>query len=317
VQVRCSVEITNAAFCLPPAALLDLRDHMVARIVFGSDLYLYTELGPLMFTKVLMNRHPVTYYSVNHPEEHRVAEIVEGIRAYNHSLLHLTSSLRLLLHRDETTTHSFEELVDMVRAELGLAPLKLPPSVLREENYALAVRAMYLNHPSIDHAEGWYPQLYKQWRALAGDRGQREGSGEAEEVLRELLGVLRVVMGNTAADNDAHVRARALWDEIIGDEGAPPLVGASAKGTKRAAKGKYGGGAAVKGGGEVEIDIGADGEQSVRRGDSKAKSTSKSKASSKSKSKAKANVKAKKTKKAKGADLKSNGMNNKRKSKKR
>lgn len=187
-----------------------------------------------------MNRHAVTYYSVNHPEEYHLAEMAEGVRAYNHSLLHLTSSLRLLLHRDTEITTSFEDLVDQLRAELRLSPLMLPPSTLTLKHYRLALRAMYYNHPSIEYAEQLYPELLNQWREEVNQekeegQGEKRKKGESMEVIssssssmsqhqhqsqqtfQELLGVLQVVMANTSPDSSSHRHARTLWSEINPD----------------------------------------------------------------------------------------------------
>lgn len=49
---RNAIEITNSAFCLPPAILHDMSRYQLNRIVRGGDNYFYTELGPSMFHNV-------------------------------------------------------------------------------------------------------------------------------------------------------------------------------------------------------------------------------------------------------------------------
>jgi len=49
---RNAIEITNAAFCLPPTILYDMSRYQINRIIKGSDDFFYTELGPSMFHNV-------------------------------------------------------------------------------------------------------------------------------------------------------------------------------------------------------------------------------------------------------------------------
>jgi hypothetical protein len=51
-DLKNSLEISNAAFCLPQEVLRDMLTYQHSRIVKGSDNYFYTELGPSMFHKV-------------------------------------------------------------------------------------------------------------------------------------------------------------------------------------------------------------------------------------------------------------------------
>lgn len=51
-NARNSIEITNAAFCLPTGILHAMSRYQVNRIIKGSDDYFYTELGPSMFHNV-------------------------------------------------------------------------------------------------------------------------------------------------------------------------------------------------------------------------------------------------------------------------
>lgn len=51
-NLKNAIEITNAAFCLPNAILMDMARFQLNRIVRGGDQYFYTELGPSMFHNV-------------------------------------------------------------------------------------------------------------------------------------------------------------------------------------------------------------------------------------------------------------------------
>jgi len=72
-----AIEITNSAFCLHSDALEDLIKFAKDRIMRNNNTYFYTELGPSMFHKVLMNKHPVTLLSKNHPQ-HASLDIIAG-----------------------------------------------------------------------------------------------------------------------------------------------------------------------------------------------------------------------------------------------
>lgn len=184
--VKCSAEITNAAFCLDRPALNDLKDYISFRILHGSDKYLYTELGPLLFTKVLMNKYPYILYSLNHPEEYDVSAIVKEIRDYNHTLLHLTSSIRELLARSKTI--SFEELNIRIRSKLGLSKLKLPKSRITELDALRASRAMHFNHPSrVEIGLNYVVSLVDTFRDGMTRHEQMSGSGGDQKVRIEDL----------------------------------------------------------------------------------------------------------------------------------
>ena len=144
---QCTLEITNAAFCLSPYLLKIIRERMVNQIL-SLDIYKYhTELGPTLFAKALTNiNYPIYYYTVNHPESFDISQVVTEIKIYQHHLLHLTSSLRMLLQ--ESQTISFEQFIDQIRQNLNLKPLQLPSSVITQDAMFEAMKAMHLLHPT-------------------------------------------------------------------------------------------------------------------------------------------------------------------------
>jgi hypothetical protein len=144
---QCSLEITNAAFCLSPEHLLRVQTAMVTQILSGNIYRYHTELGPTLFAKTLSNLPvPIFFYTLNHPETFHLTDMISEIHRYRHHLLHLTSSLRQLLHSSQTLT--YEIYINQLRALLQLPPLQLPPSVLTSESYYYALQAMVTNHPT-------------------------------------------------------------------------------------------------------------------------------------------------------------------------
>jgi hypothetical protein len=144
---QCSLEITNAAFCLSPEHLLRVQTAMVTQILAGNIFRYHTELGPTLFAKTLSNLPvPIFFYTLNHPETFHLPDMLSEIMRYRHHLLHLTSSLRHLLQSSQTLT--YEIYINQLREQLQLPALQLPASVLSSESYYFALHAMVTNHPS-------------------------------------------------------------------------------------------------------------------------------------------------------------------------
>ena len=122
---KCSIEVTNSAFCLPREALEDLIDFLKRRIASNNNTYFYTELGPSMFHKVLMNKHPVVLMSQNHPQEHLVDDIISGVKLYRHPFLHLTGHIRV-----SSAGMTYLDLIKAIQVSLSLPPSDVPPSTM-------------------------------------------------------------------------------------------------------------------------------------------------------------------------------------------
>lgn len=129
-----ALEITNAAFCLPRPALLDMMAFQRARVLKGSENFFYTELGPSMFHNVLMNRYAVALYSQNHPAVPSLDAIARDVHQFGHLQLHLTGHVR------KGNSHKgFGELVNAIRAKCGLPLLSYPaPSPIALTRLSLA-----------------------------------------------------------------------------------------------------------------------------------------------------------------------------------
>jgi hypothetical protein len=182
-ETQCSLEITNAAFCLSPSRLMYLQRVMVAQIEAGNIYRYHTELGPTLFAKVLTNSHtPLFFYTVNHPELFPLPLMTREIQRYGHRLLHLTSSLRQLLQVSQPSS-TFESYVDELRALLSLPPLALPPSVISSESFFYAMQAMLANHPSYAN----HLQLTLQLGEMSVERhlNQCREERQLEEVVEE------------------------------------------------------------------------------------------------------------------------------------
>lgn len=124
---KCSIEISNSAFCLTNTILESMIEYIKNRIAKGNNKFEYTELGPTMFHRVLMNRFSVPLYTQNHPVQASLDVIAAGIHSYNHSILHLTGHVRKRNFR-----LTFIELVQAIRmtAHLPLvAGLDTAPSL--------------------------------------------------------------------------------------------------------------------------------------------------------------------------------------------
>lgn len=129
-EKEAAIEITNSAFCLSKEILEDMIIFLKKRIEKRNDNYFYTELGPSMFHKTLLNKHPVILQSQNHPEHYSVANITAGIRLYNHSMLHLTGHIRV-----KATPLTYLQLVQGIRNEASLSPLAIPQSTMAITEY--------------------------------------------------------------------------------------------------------------------------------------------------------------------------------------
>jgi hypothetical protein len=88
-----AIEITNSAFCLSSNILEDMIYFIKNRIKKRNDNYFYTELGPSMFHKIILNKYPVLLYSQNHPAEYNIHTIISDIKKYKHNHLHLTGKI--------------------------------------------------------------------------------------------------------------------------------------------------------------------------------------------------------------------------------
>ena len=121
---KCAIEITNSAFCLNNNVLNDLITYLKQRIITNNNYYFYTELGPSMFHKVIMNNHPILLYSQNHPQLHSIDDIVASMNLYHHHFLHLTGRIR-----SKSEELSYQNLIFRIRDTVGLSPVShLPPS---------------------------------------------------------------------------------------------------------------------------------------------------------------------------------------------
>jgi len=93
-----ALEITNAAFCLPPIILKRMIAFINERIIKGNHddkSYFYTELGPSLFHKILLNHQPsIRLYSHNNPGISDISRIVSDTIIYNHKQLHLAGWVR-------------------------------------------------------------------------------------------------------------------------------------------------------------------------------------------------------------------------------
>lgn len=225
-EIKCSLEITNAAFCLPRDALTALLDFMRDRIMSGSEMYLYAELGPVMFMKVLMNRFAVPFYSMNNPEDYDPRSTAKDIRKYNHSLVHLTSTIRMFLV--EKRRGSFLNFVHNIRREAGLPALNLMPSRRTIDDSLEMHRAFIENHGWDDKgvkARVAFGQLLrtlhlytrtsadvmwaKEYDILKGFKGS------VQAVLDEAAAVLMEVLDQTPASSTDSASARLEFDELI------------------------------------------------------------------------------------------------------
>eukprot|EP01041_Mallomonas_annulata_P006401 gene6401-12943_t len=117
-----AIEITNSAFCLERNILKEMMSFQMNRIIFGSDSYMYTELGPSMFHKILLNNHDILLYSQNSPKDPRPLQMVRNTLTYNYALLHLTTSIR------KAWNQNFFHYINQIRIRLNLTRLHIPES---------------------------------------------------------------------------------------------------------------------------------------------------------------------------------------------
>jgi hypothetical protein len=82
-----------------------------------------------MFQKVIMNKYAIMLYSQNNPENELVEDVVADIKKYNHSMLHITSTIRLfLVEHNRPDGGDVVTFIHAVRKGAGLPPLLLPDS---------------------------------------------------------------------------------------------------------------------------------------------------------------------------------------------
>jgi hypothetical protein len=107
---------SNSAFCLPKNVLEDMISFQINRIEHGSGDIFYTELGPAMFHRVIMNRYNNIYlYSHNSPVNPSINDIVGDIYRYGHRQLHLSGHIRR-----GNSDLSFALLANEIRTRSGL-----------------------------------------------------------------------------------------------------------------------------------------------------------------------------------------------------
>ena len=100
-----------------------------------------------MFQKVLMNNYAVTLYSQNNPEQEVVSDVVAGIKKYNHSMLHVTSTIRLfLIENNRENEGDVISFLSAVRREAGLKPLTLPVANRNAEDTLFQYKAFVRNN---------------------------------------------------------------------------------------------------------------------------------------------------------------------------
>ena len=127
-----ALEITNAAFCLPPIILRRMISFINQRIIKGnrnSKSYFYTELGPSLFHKILFNRQPsVTLYSQNNPAISDITRIVSDSIIYNHKQLHLSGWVR-----KGNSHYNYNELADIILKKIYKA--KMNQLIMIQKNF--------------------------------------------------------------------------------------------------------------------------------------------------------------------------------------
>ena len=94
-DIENALEISNCAFCLPRNVLTAMMKFQQNRIAYGSDEYFYTELGPSMFHKVIMNQPTaIALYSQNNPKASDLDTVAQSIKFYGHKFLHISTAIR-------------------------------------------------------------------------------------------------------------------------------------------------------------------------------------------------------------------------------
>ena len=119
-----TIEITNSAFCLQRNILETLLTEQKIRILSGTHSYHYTELGPMLFLKTILNNQKIFIYSQNSPKFASVNGLVHGVRSYGHYLLHLTTAIRKFYR------NAYILNLRTIRSQLSLPPLFIPPSTM-------------------------------------------------------------------------------------------------------------------------------------------------------------------------------------------
>ena len=117
---KCALEISNSAFCLPLNVLQDMIEFIHRRIKLGNSMYQYTELGPSMFHKILLNKFSIPLYSQNHPAESSLDKLADHIKLYHHNHLHLTGKIR-----KGNPDLTYLELIQSIRIKGDLTPLDI------------------------------------------------------------------------------------------------------------------------------------------------------------------------------------------------
>lgn len=128
---KASLEITNSAYCLPRQILAEMLSLQLLRIANGSSTFFYTELGPAIFQKIILNNQlPVRLYSQNHPGKVSVFAIADDIDTYGHIMVHITGHIRRA-HREGDNNkggrpiRAFIAVINSIREVCGLPALNI------------------------------------------------------------------------------------------------------------------------------------------------------------------------------------------------
>jgi len=93
-DVESSVELSNSAFCFTKSICEDIMEYVKLLILKPKQKFRYTEFGPSILHKVLINNHQIFLYSQNHPEKYEFKEIAQGYELFGHKMIHLTGFIR-------------------------------------------------------------------------------------------------------------------------------------------------------------------------------------------------------------------------------
>jgi hypothetical protein len=115
-----NVEISNSAFCLSKSALWRMMQFQQDRIMRGLE-FGHSEFGAEMFSRVLINEHPLMLYSQNPPKLRNLSELIETMQVYHHKFVHLTANFR-------KGYPSWIPLIDNFRSLAHLPNLKVRPA---------------------------------------------------------------------------------------------------------------------------------------------------------------------------------------------
>ena len=146
-----SMELTNSAFCLRRDILMEMLIEQKKRILTGSQIYRYTELGPILFLKTFINNRKVLFYSQNAPKEASVLKVIRSIRTFDHKMLHLTTAIR------KAWGDKYVTALHIIRTRLQLPSLHIQQSWNPEMLYQinLASKSKSSDSSNIFSADFW------------------------------------------------------------------------------------------------------------------------------------------------------------------